>query len=53
MVCDNNDHILSWKSKGLSDENIKPLSTSNNILNLSLTYVGTKTRVEFKGSCLK
>ena len=53
MVGDNNDHILSWKSKGLSDENIKPLSTSNNILNPSLTYVGTKTRVEFKGSCLK
>ena len=28
-----NDHILSWKSKGLSDESIKPPSTTNNILN--------------------
>ena len=52
-VSNNNDHILSWKSKGLSDESIKRLSTSNNILNLLLNYVGTKARVEFKGSCLK
>ena len=52
-VSNNNDHILSWKSKGLSDETTKPPSTSKNILNSSLNYVGTKTRVEFKGSCLK
>ena len=37
---------LSWKSKVLSDESTKPLSTVNNILN-------PLTRVEFKGSCLK
>ena len=52
-VSNNNDHILSWKSKGLSDESIKPSSTSNNIFNPSLNYVGTKTRVEFEGSCLR
>ena len=28
-----NNHTLSWISKGFSDESIKPLSTSNNILN--------------------
>ena len=48
-----NDHILSWKSKGLSDESIKPPSKSNNMLNLLLDCIGTKTIVEFKGSCLK
>ena len=52
-VSNTNDHILSWKSKGLSDESIKPPSTSNKTLNPSLNYVGTKARVEFKGDCLK
>ena len=52
-VSSNKDHIFLWKSKGLSDESIKPPSTTNNILNPLLDYVGTKTRVEFKGSCLK
>ena len=37
----------------MSDTSIKSPSTSTNILNPSLNYVGTKTRVEFKGSCLK
>ena len=32
-VSNTNDHILSWKSKGFSDEKIKPPSTSTNILN--------------------
>ena len=36
MVSNNNDHILSWKSKGLSGESIKPPSIPNNILNASL-----------------
>ena len=52
--CSNtNNQILSWKSKGLYDESIKRPSATNKILNLLLDYVGTKTRVEFKGSCLK
>ena len=53
-VSNTNDHILSWRSRGLYyDESVKPVSTTNNILNPLLDYVGTKTRVEFKGSCLK
>ena len=52
-VSANDSNILSWKSKGLSDESIKPPSTSNKMLNPSLNYVGTKARVEFKGDCLK
>ena len=52
-VSNTDDHILSWKSKRLSDESIKPPSTINHILNPLVEYVGTKTRVEFKGSCLK
>ena len=37
----------------MSDKSIKPPSTTNNIPNLLLDYVGIKTRVEVKGSCLK
>ena len=49
----NTDYISSWKSKGLSDESIKPPTTSDNSLNPALNYYGTKTRVKFTGSCLK
>ena len=52
-VSNNDANILSWKSKGLSDESIKPPSTSNKMLNRLLNYVGTKARVEFKGDYLK
>ena len=48
-----NDYVLSWKSKGLSAESIKPPSTSTNSLTPVLNYYGTKTRVRFTGSCLK
>ena len=37
----------------MSDESSKPPSITNNILNPLLDYVGTKIRVEFKGSYLK
>ena len=37
----------------MPDESIKPHSTSNKMLNLSVTYVGTKTRIKFNGDCLK
>ena len=53
IVSANDINILSWKSKGLSDESIKPPTTSNKMLNPSLDYVGTKTRVKFNGDCLK
>ena len=49
----NTNYISSWKSKGLSDESIKPPTTSDNSLNPALNYYGTKTRVKFTGSCLK
>ena len=32
IVITNTDYISSWKSKGLSDESIKPPSTSDNSL---------------------
>ena len=44
-VSNNDAKILLWKSKGFSDENIKPPSTSKQMLNPSLDYVGTKARV--------
>ena len=47
------DYISSWKSKGLSDESIKPLTTSDNSLTPELNYYGTKTRVKFNGSSLQ
>ena len=52
-VSNTNNHILPWKSKGLSDESIKPPSTRFNKLNPLLYYVSTKIRVKFEGSFLK
>ena len=49
----NTDYVLSWKSKGLSAESIKPPTTSDNSLTPELNYYGTKTRVKFNGSCLQ
>ena len=46
----NSNHILNWKSNGSSDESIKSLSPPNNFIDVSLDYLGTKTRVEFSGS---
>ena len=37
----------------LSEEIIKSLTTTNNILNPSLDYLGDEIRVKFNGSCLK
>ena len=47
------DRVLSWQSKGISNESIKPPTTSNNSLTPELNYYGTKTRVKFIRSCLK
>ena len=49
----NTDYISSWKFKGLSDESIKPPTTSDNSLNPALNFYGTKARVKFTGCCLK
>ena len=42
-----------WKSNGFSDENITAPNTNFYCLNSQLYYLRIKTRVEFKGSCLK
>ena len=34
-------HVLSWQSKGLSNESIKPPTTCNYSLNPRLGYYGT------------
>ena len=47
------DYILSWQSKGISNESIKPPITTNNSLTPELNYYLTKTRVKFIRSCLK
>ena len=40
----NTKYISSWKSKRLSDENIKPYATSDNILTLLIDHYGSKVR---------
>ena len=47
------DCVLSWQSKGISNESIKPSTTSNNSLNPRLGYQGTKVRVQLTKSFLK
>ena len=50
---DSGDFIYHWKSKGLADERINSIKTSNFSITSNLDYYGTKTRVKFKGSCFK
>ena len=52
-VSDNDNIILSWRSKRLFDKSIKAPTTSNKFLNPALNYVGNKIRVKFSGDCLK
>ena len=47
------DRVLSWRSKGISNESIKPSATSDNSLNPKLDHYGTKIRLQFTRSCLK
>ena len=47
------DRVLSWQSKGLSNETIKPPTTSNNSLNPRLSHNDTKIKAQFTGSCVK
>ena len=47
------DCVLSWQSKGLYNESIKPPTTSKNSLNPRLSYNDTKIKGQFTGSCLK
>ena len=48
------DYVLSWKSKGLSVETIKPPTTSDNSLTPTLNYYDdAKIGLKFTGSSLK
>ena len=48
------DRILAWKSKGLSEESIKPSATLDNGLTPKLIFIeNAKIAIEFKRSCLK
>ena len=49
----NGRYIYYWKSKGLSDERINSIQTSNHSITPNLDYYVTKARAEFNGSCLK
>ena len=49
----NGSYIYEWQSKGLPDEKINSIKTSNHSITPNLDYYSTKTRVEFNGSSLK
>ena len=49
----NDNWIYYWQSKGLPDETINSVKTSNHNITPNLDCYGTKTRVEYNGSCLK
>ena len=46
-------YIYFRKSKDLSDERINSNTASNHSITPEVSFYGTKTRVEFNGSCLK
>ena len=48
-----NTDISAWKSKRLSDESIKPASTTDNSLSPKLNHIGFRTRTKFDIQCLK
>ena len=47
------NYIYYWQSKGLPNERINSIKTSNYGVISFLSYYGTKTRVEFNGSSWK
>ena len=47
------EYVSEWKSKGLSKETIRAISTSDNSINPTLSYYDTKIRIKFTGGCLK
>ena len=51
---DNNSaYISEWRSKGLSNEGIKPPKVGNNNLTPQINYYGHHLRATFSGSCLQ
>ena len=49
----NERYIYYWQSKGLPNERINSITVSYYNVTPFLDYYGTKTRVQFSGSCLK
>ena len=49
----NGSYIYYCKSKGLSNEKINSIRSSNYNITPNLSYYGMKKRVEFNGNCLK
>ena len=47
------NYLYFWKSKGLPDERINSVTTSNYSITPELSHYGTKTRVNFNGASLK
>ena len=45
------NYIYYWKSTGLSNERINSIKIPDYGITAKLNYYGTKTRVEFNGSC--
>ena len=53
IIIANSELISTWQPKGLSDETIKPTTTSDNSLTPLIGYYGSKVRVKFNKGCLK
>ena len=49
----NTKHIAEQKSKGLSDESIKSITTSDNSLAPLISYYGSKIKLKFNGTILR
>ena len=49
----NTKYISEWKSKGLSEESIKPFPASDNSLGSLIDYYSYNIRVKFNGSILR
>ena len=47
------NYIYFWKSKGLYDERPDSITASSYKITPELSFYGSKTRVDFNGSCLK
>ena len=47
------NYIYFWKSEGLPDDRLDSITSSNHKIIPELSFYGTKTKVEFNGSCLK
>ena len=49
----NGNYIYLWKSKSLSEEDIRFIIVSNYLIYPEWNYFGTKVRLKFNESCLK